>query len=359
MKKKLKVLVAWSGGKDSQASLIWAIKESGFRKETIEAVFCDTGWEHEDTYAHVKKVCEDLDVKLVVVKNKKYKNFVDLAKYKKRFPSTKARFCTEELKTKPMIDYIIDECGDVLVIQGIRADESKNRSMMSKQCSYFKHYFQPYKYVGKFDKFIREIEKVSIGKKELTDFMVRKSNKLAPGKLEISYQELIAELKRINELPENRKPVYHTYRKKEILKFRENYSDDVLRPVFDWTGVQVMQYILENGQKPNDLYYKGAARVGCFPCIMCSKGEIKAIIDNFPDHIQKIRDAEKEVGHTFFAPDYIPDRYKTGYAEKSGKKISHIDDVLKYIKDKHNDVDLFAEDDKEDRRCMSFYGICE
>lgn len=38
-KPKLKVLVAWSGGKDSQACLIWAIKESGFKKETIEAVF--------------------------------------------------------------------------------------------------------------------------------------------------------------------------------------------------------------------------------------------------------------------------------------------------------------------------------
>ena len=32
---------------------------------------------------------------------------------------------------------------------------------------------------------------------------------------------------------ENGKPKYHTYRKEDVLKFRERFSDDLLRPVFD------------------------------------------------------------------------------------------------------------------------------
>lgn len=359
-KPKLKVLVAWSGGKDSQACLIWAIKESGFKKETIEAVFCDTGWEHEDTYKQVTSVAEELGVKLVIVKSKKYNGFVDMAVKKKRFPSTKARFCTEELKTKPMIDYILDECGDVLVIQGIRADESRNRSLMSKQCSYFRYYFEPYKYVGKYDKLVRDLEKIKIGKKEMTDEIVKKSNKLAPGKIDQSYDILVEELNKLNILPENRKPVYHTYRKKEIIEFRKSYSDDVLRPVFEWTGSQIMGYILDNGQKPNPLYYKGAARVGCFPCIMCSKKEINMMVEHFPEHLDKIRNAEKEVRRTFFSPDYIPSKYQTGFDTKSKKKIPNVDDVIRYVKDKNSNLDMFEEEDKKtDRRCMSFYGICE
>lgn len=44
-----------------------------------------------------------------------------------------------------MIDYILDEVNDdVLIIQGIRAAESAKRAEMSKQCTYFKYYVQPY-----------------------------------------------------------------------------------------------------------------------------------------------------------------------------------------------------------------------
>lgn len=43
----MKIIVSFSGGKDSQACLIQATKQYGADK--IEAVFCDTGWEHPDT----------------------------------------------------------------------------------------------------------------------------------------------------------------------------------------------------------------------------------------------------------------------------------------------------------------------
>lgn len=52
----------------------------------LTAVFCDTGWEHPDTYKHVNDVCLQMGVRLITLKSKY--DFVSLAVHKKRFPST-------------------------------------------------------------------------------------------------------------------------------------------------------------------------------------------------------------------------------------------------------------------------------
>ncbi len=135
----MKILVSYSGGKDSQACLINAIKEYGADKVT--AVFCDTGWEHPDTYTHIHRTTESLNVNLVTLKSKF--DFVSLAVWKKRFPSPNARFCTSELKMKPMIDYILSLKESCIIIQGIRAGESNARAKMLPECMYFQTYFQP------------------------------------------------------------------------------------------------------------------------------------------------------------------------------------------------------------------------
>ena len=303
----MKVLVSWSGGKDSQACLIWAVEKYGAKN--IEAVFCDTGWEHEYTYRHVKAIPEELGVKLVTLKSKKYDGMIGLAKSKGRFPSTMARFCTEELKVKPMIDYVLSQRDNLLIFQGIRADESKSRSKMSKQCRYFKFYFEPYGYDKK------------------------------------------------------GKPKFHTYRKKEVIEWCSKYSDDVHRPIFTWGGQQTISYILDSGLPVNPLYYMDAKRVGCYPCIMCTKGEIKSIIDHSPERIDIIREAEEEIKSSLFPPDYIPKRYCSKIDDK-GNKYPTIDDVVRYMQDKYATGDLFAEIEKEEkessgRRCMSAYSICE
>ena len=41
----------------------------------------------------------------------------------------------------------------------------------------------------------------------------------------------------------NGKDKYHTYRRKDVLAFRKKYADDLLRPVFDWSAQQVIDYI--------------------------------------------------------------------------------------------------------------------
>ena len=71
----MKILVFYSGGKDSQACLIWAVKQYGTDK--VEAVFCDTGWENPITYQHIHETTKALGVKLVQLKSEKYDGFVD------------------------------------------------------------------------------------------------------------------------------------------------------------------------------------------------------------------------------------------------------------------------------------------
>jgi len=283
----VKIIVSYSGGKDSQACLIHAVNKYGW--ENITAVFSDTGWEHPITYEHVKSVCEQLNVELITLKSKF--DFISLAEYKKRFPSTKARFCTSELKMKPMIDYVLSLGDSCIIIQGIRAGESASRAKMDEQCMYFKSYFQPN----------------------------------ASGRLE-------------------------SYRKKEVQEYCGKYDASVLRPIFRWTSQDVIDYILDAGQKPNPLYYKGFSRVGCFPCIMCRHSEVRELMKD-ESMKQRLLDAENKIGRSFFPPDYIPK-----YACQNGI-YPMVPDVFRYISNKKN-PDMF--EPKEGYSCMSmFHGLCE
>lgn len=157
-------IVSVSGGKDSTATYLLAM-ESG---RPFRAVFADTGNEHEWTYDYVrtlhlktggpqveevradftvdfarkreyvlnkwpgKGVPDDVVQRAAKVLEKTSGNpYLDLCMWKGRFPSRMAQFCTEELKTMPIIDQVILPAmrnGPVLQWLGIRADESANRA---------------------------------------------------------------------------------------------------------------------------------------------------------------------------------------------------------------------------------------
>ena len=327
----MKVVVAFSGGKDSQASLIWAVKKFGTKN--IIAVFCDTGCEHSLTYQHIKEICENLGVELIILKSKKYDGMVDLATKRKRFPASQSRFCTTELKSIPMIDWILEQTEHLLIIQGIRKNESESRSKMFENCRMFKYYFEPYQTNTMIVESFKNIKNPS--KK------ARKKYEKAKSRLEIGKED----------------EKFHNYRKREIKKWCEKYDDSILRPVFEWSGQYVIDYIIENGQKPNPLYYKGANRVGCFPCIMTSKKELRAMIELTPEFIEKVNQAEIQSKHSFFPSDYVPTKY-CSQRSKSGKKYPLISDVVNYLTEFSGN--LFEEDENlYNKSCMSFYGICE
>lgn len=294
-------IITFSGGKDSLATLIWAKNNL----TEFKVVFCDTGWESVKTYKHIKEVENDLGIEIIRLVNPNFENLVDLFIKKGRSASTKARFCTEELKVKPMIDYILDQDEDITIIQGVRAEESEQRRTFKEKDEFFKFYFEPYWHDKK------------------------------------------------------GKPKFHTYRKKDIIAYCNKHSVDVYRPILSWLAAQVFQYIFENGLKPNPLYFEGFSRVGCFPCIMCIHDEVRQIMELYPERIDEIRNLELQSNSTFFPPNYIPRKYctKKCVSKKTGKYTyaPTIDDVLKYLLDDPNQVRLFT----KQTGCVSVYNICD
>jgi 3'-phosphoadenosine 5'-phosphosulfate sulfotransferase (PAPS reductase)/FAD synthetase len=251
------------------------------------------------TYTHLQSVVDKLGVELKVLKSKKYDGMVDLAKKKQRFPSMKARFCTEELKVKPFIDWILDEVQDnFLAIQGIRAGESAARAQMSAGCRMFKYYLEPYGH----DK--------------------------------------------------HGKPKFHKHRRKDVLKFLDKYDDSIWRPFFDKTGQDVIDYIVEHGHEPNPLYKMGMKRVGCFPCINANIPQLKQLHKRFPERMEEVARIEEEVGSTFFAPDKVPPW------ARENPIMSSMRDVTKYINGKQATIDMF-EQEEDGFSCQSYYNQCE
>lgn len=176
-------ILSLSGGKDSTALALLAREElEAGHINNLKLVFADTGNEHQDTYDYVQylkeQVFSDLPFEIVkadftrqIKKKRAYieanweadlmaaglsdseaaqrvskaldilqptgNPFLDLCLWKGRFPSTRRRFCSEELKHRPIDDLVIkpalEEYDDVYSWQGVRADESPARALLPVQ----------------------------------------------------------------------------------------------------------------------------------------------------------------------------------------------------------------------------------
>jgi 3'-phosphoadenosine 5'-phosphosulfate sulfotransferase (PAPS reductase)/FAD synthetase len=143
------------------------------------------------------------------------------------------------------------------------------------------------------------------------------------------------------------------------------YEAWIERPLFDWSAARVFGMMQKHGIEPNPLYKLGASRVGCFPCVMVNKGELRRCGQTLPeiwDRAQALEDAVAD-GRSFFRCDYIPERFQTGVytkENKDGEKLSHptVADVRRYIEDADKDQ-LRMWNACADSGCMSVYNLCE
>lgn len=252
-------LVSVSGGKDSTATLLLALKQF---PTTSSAVFADTGNEHEETYAYLEYLERTLGIcikrlradfsdrfaskrkwvaekwpafgvssercdRALALLHPTGNPYLDLCIIKGRFPSRMAQFCTSELKTVPLTEHamwIIDTVGGLVWSwQGVRRDESARRANAS-------------------------------GFEDLTGGVW------------------------------------------------------AFRPIAGWTAQQTVDFVRSMGLKLNPLYEQGMNRVGCMPCINASKAELAEISRRFPEHIERIsewetivRDASRRGGASFFS----------------------------------------------------------
>lgn len=329
-------IVNISGGKDSTACYLLALQ----RGVPFRAVMADTGNEHPITIEYAERLAERTGGPQVEIyradfadrmaKKRAYiaehwagkgmpqsvidraiaalqptgNPFLDLCLWKGRFPSRRAQFCTEFLKSEPIGKQVIDPArlaGPVVQWLGVRRAESIAR---------------------------------------------------------------------------RNAPMWQTVRTpgQHAMRF--------YRPLIHWSAGNVFSFAAAHGLDPNPLYLQGMGRVGCFPCVNASKGEIRAIALRFPEAIDRIEEweaicaeASKHGKATFFAPDVTPE------GAALAKRVSSIDDkcardaasaashwpnarqVAEWARTdrggrQFNLLDAaFAED--EAISCSSQYGLCE
>lgn len=124
--KPVLALVPVSGGKDSQTCLRLAIERFG--RDNVMGLFCDTQFEHPDTYEHVRWMAEHYGVQIVWVSDGSVEE--KSLRYG-RFPSFASRHCTDELKIRPTRLFahslVLAQGFGFEVWYGMRSDESPAR----------------------------------------------------------------------------------------------------------------------------------------------------------------------------------------------------------------------------------------
>ena len=248
-------VVSFSGGKDSTALLIWALDR--LPRDRLRVIFCDTGWENPLTYRFLEDINHRLlDGKLITLRSDRYRDLPDLAQKRGRFPSTKARFCTEELKIVPLLRWILTQTESLAIYQGIRAGESFARSKMQPTADYFASYLdyadQPYRYEA-------------------------------------------------GEKKRKRTPLFY----RQVMEWLDHHEASVERPLFHWKEADVLAFCRRHNAL-NPLYELGFRRVGCFPCIMENKQGLRALTEHFPARIEEIAAIEGAIGSSFFPYSKIP-----------------------------------------------------
>jgi len=119
------VVVPLSGGKDSQACLMLALRE--YRPKQILALFCDTNYEHPVTYQHITDTAARAGVDLIKISAG---SVLSVCVELKRFPGGGSRHCTSRLKIRPskwFYGVLANSQGGFEVWYGMRSEESKER----------------------------------------------------------------------------------------------------------------------------------------------------------------------------------------------------------------------------------------
>lgn len=304
-------VVSVSGGKDSTALLLLAMERGA---ENLQAVFADTGHEHQQTYDYVRYLEQATGVPIrwvradfadriagkaryvrekwaekgvpidvvdralsVLDRGPTGNPFLDLCIWKGRFPSTKARFCSEELKRNPIVEQVqipLMDAGDAVISwQGVRADESPARANLP------------------------ETEDVGGG----------------------------------------------------LLNYR---------PILKWSADDCFAMHRKHGIKHNPLYEQGMGRVGCMPCIHARKDELLEISKRFPEEVARVAEWEQIVaaasrrgGATFFTARSDDNEWAV---------TQNIHTFVNWSKTSRGgkQYDMLRSDD-DGPSCSSIYGLCE
>lgn len=133
------------------------------------------------------------------------------------------------------------------------------------------------------------------------------------------------------------------------------------RPLVDWTAQQVVAYCGKRHVSLNPLYMQGQDRVGCMPCINCSKVGLRQIAARFPRHIERVSQWECLVGQcskrgfsTFFTDGHDAKDRRQIFADLN------VHARVEWAKTSRGgrQFDLLAASE-DSSACASSYGLCD
>lgn len=336
-----------SGGKDSTAVACLAIERAAWRAMEMRFVFADTGNEHPLTIEHIDYLGRALGVKIETVRADFSERFAE------RRRSLPAEWGKEKRRRKH--SHGCDRrpgCDCPIIISPPVPDHLITRALELLHPT-GNPYLDLCLLKGRFPSRKAQFctEELKLGPCE---DLVRPV--LEAGRSVVSWLGERAD----ESLARSKKPVFQRIRWAE-----SGSACKVLwRPIHKWSATETFERAAYHGLKPNPLYQMGMRRVGCMPCINCSKGEVSQIVKRFPEQLERIREWEELVAAvsrrgdaTFFAAPTVPGE---------GDRRASVDNITEWARTTRGgrQFDMLAEIERmraaeEGLLCESAYGLCE
>lgn len=323
-------VLAFSGGKDSTALLLYAIE----RDVDFQVVFADTGHEHQITYDYLEYIEEKLNVSILRVKADLSKRIDKKREYiknnwgKERITNNRGRKHIRRALTDEEIAIALKEVRatgnpmeDLLRLNG------RGPSPMEKFCS-------------------MELKQLPVMDQIYMPLIKN-------GKLPINWQGVRAQ---------------ESSKRASYLPVEESDLGIILyRPILLWTHDEVFEMHKKHGIKWNPLYEMGMSRVGCMPCICAGKRDLIEINKRFPEVIDRVEELESILGACTRLPanrergkgSFIPTTFK----DNEGRPVLIREHIKRISLDKNHQSNWVTdwEIDEEDLdQCSAVYPIvCE
>ena len=147
----------------------------------------------------------------------------------------------------------------------------------------------------------------------------------------------------------------------EFSEVRENHG--LYRPLLKWRATDAIEACRAQSLPINPLYSLGMSRVGCMPCVMSNKAEIRQIALRFPEVIDRIREWEAMVGNVTRRGAstllHHIKKYDNPHDTEEIRTKENIDAQVAWSMTSRGGTqfDLFATLDPP--ACESSYGLCE
>lgn len=137
----------------------------------------------------------------------------------------------------------------------------------------------------------------------------------------------------------------------------DHAGNRVYRPLVEWTKQQCFELLAKHGVEPNPLYKMGCSRVGCMPCIMSRKCDIREIAARWPEHIDKIREWERLA--SLCSRNALTTFFESKKTPGTAVDRSNVDAVVEWAKTGRGGMQYSMDALFEPPACSSLYGLCE